>query len=80
MRLLIRLVLRKGALVLDPYCGSGSTLHAAFLERVRYTGIEKDPHNHEIATKRMAIVREVEGSKQSASDNFEYCMNLPDDE
>jgi site-specific DNA-methyltransferase (adenine-specific) len=80
MRWLIRLVARKGALILDPYCGSGSTLHAAYEERVRYTGIEKDPHNHEIATKRMAIVQEVVGARQNSQDNFAWWMDLPDDE
>lgn len=80
MRWLIRLVVRKGGLVLDPYCGSGSTLHAAFEERVRYTGIEKDPHNYEIAVKRLAIVTEIVGSKQNSQDNFDLWMNLPDEE
>jgi site-specific DNA-methyltransferase (adenine-specific) len=80
MRWLIRLVTRRGALILDPYCGSGSTLHAAYEERVRYTGIEKNPHNHEIATKRMAIVQEVVGARQNSQDTFDYLMSLPDDE
>lgn len=80
MRWLVRLATRKGGLVLDPYCGSGSTLHAAFEERMRYTGIERDPHNHNIATKRMEIVQEVVGSKQNSQDNFATWMSLPDDE
>ncbi len=80
MRWLVRLAVRKGGLVLDPYCGSGSTLHAAYEERVRYTGIERDPHNHEIAVKRLAIVQEVVGARQNSQDNFALWMNSPDDE
>lgn len=79
MRWLVRLAARKGDLILDPYCGSGSTLHAAYLERVRFTGIEKDPHNHEIAVRRMSVIAEVVGSKQRSQDNFDLWMNLPDE-
>jgi DNA modification methylase len=80
MRWLIRLAARKGAFILDPYCGSGSTLHAAYEERVRYTGIEKDPRSHRTAVKRMAVVTDVVGSKQRSQDNFDLWMNLPDEE
>ncbi len=50
LRTLVRGVLPRGqGVVLDPFCGAGSTLAAA--EAVGYTsiGIEKDPHYFEIA-------------------------------
>ncbi len=56
MQWLIRLVTPKGGHVLDPYCGSGSTLHAAIEEDCVFTGIEKDPRYHAISVKRVAIV------------------------
>lgn len=56
MQWLIRLVTPKGGHVLDPYCGSGSTLHAAIEEDCVFTGIEKDPKFHAISVKRVAIV------------------------
>jgi len=58
MRWLCRLVNRKGGLVLDPYCGSGSTLVAAEQEGMRWTGIENDPPMYETACQRAGLVRE----------------------
>ncbi len=52
LRMLVRGVLPLGrGIVLDPFCGTGSTLAAA--EAVGYSsiGIEKDPHYFEIAKK-----------------------------
>ena len=42
MRYLIRLVVRPGALILEPFAGSGTTLQAAALENVRAVGCELD--------------------------------------
>ena len=56
MRWLVRLVTPKGGTVLDSYCGSGSTLHAAVLEGFNYIGIERDPVNFVEAERRMKIV------------------------
>jgi site-specific DNA-methyltransferase (adenine-specific) len=42
MRWLVRLVTPPGGLVLDPFCGSGSTGIAAVLEQRRFVGIERD--------------------------------------
>lgn len=52
MRYLCRLFTPKGGLVLDPFCGSGSTGKAAMLEHLRFVGIDMDPHNIEISTHR----------------------------
>lgn len=54
MRWLIRLVTRKGGVVLDPFMGSGTTGVAAIQEGMDFIGIERDPHYHEIATNRIA--------------------------
>ena len=43
MRWLVRLVTPPGAVVLEPFCGSGTTLIAAELEGVTCWGIEREP-------------------------------------
>jgi site-specific DNA-methyltransferase (adenine-specific) len=42
MRYLVKLITPKGGIVLDPFCGSGSTLIACKLELVNYVGIEME--------------------------------------
>ena len=80
MKWLVRLVCFKGAKVLDPYCGSGSTLHAACEEEVLYTGIERDPAAHATATARMDIVSGREQDRQNERSAFDIAMGLDDDE
>jgi DNA modification methylase len=53
MRWLVRLVVPRGGLCLDPFCGSGSTGCAAVLEERRFLGIELDPSYVEIARARI---------------------------
>jgi hypothetical protein len=53
MRWLCRLVTPPGGLVLDPFCGSGSTGRAAIAEGFRFVGIELDPEYAAIAEARM---------------------------
>lgn len=63
LRTLVRGVLPLGrGVVLDPFCGTGSTLAAA--EAVGYTslGIEKDPHYFEIAVKALPKLVEYKNS------------------
>ena len=57
MRYLCRLVTPPGGVVLDPFCGSGSTGKAAVLEGFRFIGIERDPQYIEIARARVAAAR-----------------------
>jgi len=63
MRYLCRLVTPPNGIVLDPFMGSGSTGVAAILEGFRFVGIEREPHYHQIATKR--IDRATAKPKQS---------------
>ena len=60
MRWLVRLACPPGALVVDPFCGSGSTGCAAVLERRRFLGVERDSEYAAIATARIAHWAEVD--------------------
>jgi len=76
MRWLVKLVTRPGGLVLDPYCGSGTTCAAAVELGMQYVGIERDPVYHDTATKRLAIVEGVERDKQHARNIFDMINDL----
>ncbi|HXV05055.1 MAG TPA: site-specific DNA-methyltransferase [Solirubrobacterales bacterium] len=54
MRWLVRLACPPGGLVLDPFCGSGTTGAAAALEGRRFIGNELEPAYTEIARARIA--------------------------
>lgn len=53
MRYLCRLVTPPGGLVLDPFCGSGSTGKAAMLEGLRFIGIELSADYCQLAQRRI---------------------------
>jgi len=53
MEYLVKLVTPSGGLVLDPFCGSGSTLIAAKLEGFRFIGIEKETDYVKISVARL---------------------------
>ena len=50
---LIQSFSRPGDVVLDPFCGSGSTLLAAKLQRRRFIGIELDRSYYDVARERL---------------------------
>ncbi len=54
MRWLCRLVTSPGGLILDPFCGSGSTGVAALAEGFRFIGMELSPEYVEMARRRIA--------------------------
>jgi site-specific DNA-methyltransferase (adenine-specific) len=58
MRWLCRLVTPPNGLILDPFCGSGSTGVAASLEGFRFIGIDDKPDYCEIARQRIANANE----------------------
>lgn len=53
MEYLIRLVTPKGGIVLDPFCGSGTTLIAAEKLQLHWIGIDNDPDAIEISNARL---------------------------
>lgn len=60
MRWLIRLACPEGGVVVDPYCGSGTTCVAAVEEGRQYIGMERDPAFHKLAAKRIEhVAREI---------------------
>ena len=59
MRYLCRLVTPPGGVVLDPFCGSGSTGKAALLEGFNFIGIEREEAYVTIARTRLAAVHEA---------------------
>jgi DNA modification methylase len=71
MRWLCRLVTPPGGLVLDPFCGSGSTGVAAILEGFDFIGLELDATHMEIAAHRIAAAQAgrvvVRGGKAQAA-------------
>lgn len=54
MRRLIRVVCPPSGVVLDPFCGSGSTGVASLEEGRSFIGIERDPQHAETARRRLA--------------------------
>jgi len=75
MRYLINLVTPPGGIVLDSHCGSGSTCHAAYIDRYRYVGIERDKASWEEACRRMEVVKRVVGGDHMQEDLFEEFMS-----
>ena len=62
MQYLIKLVTPEGAVVLDPFLGSGSTAVAAKLLGRHYVGFDIDAHYCDIARERLSAVACVEAS------------------
>jgi len=80
MRWLVKLVTPKGGLVLDPYCGSGSTCVATIEEGFHFCGIDRDEVSYKTACDRVGIVAEREGEQRDVRDAFEMAMDLPEDD
>jgi DNA modification methylase len=57
MSYLITMGSREGDIVLDPFCGTGSTCISAMMLKRDYFGIEISPEYHEIALKRLEHFR-----------------------
>ena len=60
MEFLISLVTKENAIILDPFCGSGTTCIAAKNINRHYIGIEIDTHNVEISNKRLLESMQLE--------------------
>ncbi len=63
---LIRAFSKQGGIVLDPFCGSGSTLLAARESGRRYIGIEKDLRVFEVLRTRLSGLAPRKAAQQSA--------------
>lgn len=78
MRWLVRLVTPPGGLVLDPFCGSGTTGCAAVLEGFRFVGIEREAEYAAIARQRIAWWSE-HGDKAVAAHAAKVAREAEDD-
>lgn len=84
LRYLVRLGTPRGGTILDPYCGSGTTCHAALLEGYNYVGIERDPDNHAEAVRRLDIAKakleeEARKEREIQSSQEEFMLLLGGD-
>lgn len=71
MAYLIKLVTKKGGLVLDPFNGSGSTGLACVREGMNYVGIDLDEKYIEISRKRIEAYKEIiEGKSTNTFDDL----------
>ena len=62
MRWLCKLITPPNGLILDSFCGGGSTGVAAIAEGFRFVGIEQDPAYVAIAERRIANVAPLFGN------------------
>ena len=68
MRYLCRLVTPPNGLVLDPFCGSGSTGKAALLEGLRFVGVDLDPAHVAIAEARCQFAVDTVAEQAAAAE------------
>ena len=68
MTYLITMGSREGDVVLDPFCGSGTTCMAAKMLGRNYVGIELSPEYREIAMKRIDSVKPSGGERKANTD------------
>jgi site-specific DNA-methyltransferase (adenine-specific) len=68
MRYLCRLVTPPDGLVLDPFCGSGSTGKAALLEGLRFVGVDLDPAHVAIAEARCQFAVDTVAEQAAAAE------------
>lgn len=67
MKALIELTTLEGQTVLDPFCGSGTTLAAANELNRKFIGIEKDKSYYDIACQRLVFNKiKAKGDRQDA--------------
>jgi DNA modification methylase len=79
MRFLVEAASKPGDLILDPFLGSGTTAAACAEEGRDFVGIERDPHYHEIASKRAGIVKGRADEVRGQSDLFDLMSELPEE-
>lgn len=67
MQYLCRLITPPGGIVLDPFCGSGSTGKAAILEGFSFIGIEREQEYVDVAKARIAYAEKEMGIQEPAA-------------
>jgi site-specific DNA-methyltransferase (adenine-specific) len=80
MQWLVRMVTPKDGIVLDPYCGSGTTCAAAVHENVKFIGMDKDPMFHKLAEKRIGYLLDTVGAHHQQRAAFDAMMGLPQED
>ena len=78
MEYLVRLVTKKGGIVLDPYCGSGTTCVAAANEGMNFIGIEKEEASVLTARSRAATALAKREERESQTSLFDMAMGSND--
>lgn len=79
MSWLVKLVTPKDAIVLDPFCGSGTTCAAAAEEDRKYIGIDRDRMYHKLANMRVGMIAEKAHDRRHQRDAFDAMMAMGDD-
>lgn len=80
MRYLVRLVTRKGGIVLDPYAGSGTTCVAAVIEGMHFVGIEKEEPSVKTAQGRVAKVLQEAREQEAMRETHRLVSEIPEDD
>jgi hypothetical protein len=77
MKWLITLVTPPNGVILDPFCGSGSTGIAALQLKCSFVGIDNDPESVEIAKQRLAYEEEqIKENEPVSGDLTDFLANL----
>lgn len=71
MRHLIKITVAPGGLVLDPFCGSGTTLIASEYEGMSWLGLELDGYSCEISRARVEHAARLHALERAQPDLFE---------
>jgi DNA modification methylase len=79
MSWLVKLVCPPKGIVLDPFCGSGSTCVAAVEQGMKFIGIEREPEYHAIAEKRVGIVHEKRKEADDLTSFVDAINDLPEE-
>lgn len=79
MQYLVRMATPPRGLVVDPYCGSGTTCVAAAKEGFHFIGIDKDKATVKTARGRCAKAIEERDDREAQRQGFEAAMSLPDE-
>ena len=72
-RRLVRILSNESDLILDPFCGSGTTLVSAELEKRDYIGIDSNLEAIEVAASRLSAIHDSSCTYWIKAPGFEVC-------